>query len=110
MAKDRSGRPIPAYIPPPPDRNPQLPAAQEQFLIAAQKVDTVLAEATDLSVRVGDLERSLASDFNEALLDFEQRFDAMMLARMEELTRQVEMTLSAFQRGTPEPEPEPETR
>lgn len=110
MAKDSTGRPIPVYIPPAPDRVGRPTPEQEQFMIAAQKVDEALHDITDLSVRVGNVESSTASDFNAALLDFEQRFDTMMLARLTDFQRQIDAAVSAFQRSPPDPELEPEAR
>jgi hypothetical protein len=95
MAKDRSGRPIPVYVPPPPDANPQIPAAQQQFMLAAQKVDDNVRHTHDLEARVSRLEIDAGDRFNEALLEFEQRFNDMMLAQMQEFEKRIEMLTSS---------------
>jgi hypothetical protein len=91
MAKDRSGRPIPAYIPPPPDRTAEVSPQQEQFILSAQKADAAMLKTDELEARVARLEVDAGERFTEALADFEERFNEMMLAQMQELTKQAEM-------------------
>jgi hypothetical protein len=91
MAKDKSGRPIPAYIPKPASPDPVTSASQEQFMLAARKVDDTLRQTTDLAQRVAALEIDTGEAFNAALADFEQRFNAMMFAAISDFTKQFEM-------------------
>jgi hypothetical protein len=111
MAKDKSGRPIPAYIPPPPDHQPELNPLQEQFIRASMKAEDAMRQVEELSARVNALEQSGYDRLNADLLDFEQRFDAMMLAKMQDFERRYEMMLAApsnmppLEEATPLPSP-----
>jgi hypothetical protein len=82
MALDSSGRPIPVELPDPATPQARMTEEQEQFLLIARKIDDALRHLEDLARRVGSLEVGNETRFNAKIFDFEQRFDAMMLARM----------------------------
>jgi hypothetical protein len=107
MAKDKSGRPIPAYIPPPPDHQPELNPLQEQFIRASMKAEDAMRQVEDLSRRVNVLEQGGGDRLNADLFDFEQRFDALMVAKIQDFERRFEMMMANAPAYRPPEEPEP---
>ena len=107
MARDNEGRPIPVSRPDPSSHRAEMTAEQEQFLLAAKKSDDALRHVEDHARRLSVLEQSGDETLNAKLLDFERRFDAMMLDRLTEFERRFEAMAVAAARHPPPAEPPP---
>lgn len=111
MAKDRDGRPIPAYVPEPPPSGPQPgppTAMQEQMVITQQKTDDALRTVADHGQRISMLEQTGGDQLNAALLEFDRRFTELMENNLREMEKRYEAlaeTVAAMSIRPQEPEP-----
>lgn len=89
MARDaKTGRPIPTYIPPPPDtgpkEGPQGPGERQQLLLAMEKNDLALQQLADHGQRISVLEEDQAEKFTEAIVAVEQKFSDLLMRHIQE--------------------------
>jgi hypothetical protein len=90
MARDaKTGRPIPAYVPPPPDTGPKEgppigSGERQQLLLAMEKNDLALSQLADHGQRISALEEDQAEKFTEAVHAVEQKFSDLLFNHIQE--------------------------